>query len=283
MSTVPNDAQGEINGSTFTAADVVQSVPEPDSTTPASRTERGGSIQVYEFDDRQALAVSAPPVEREDVTGPVLKAVATMQASVKDALAIRKDPLLSEQGKLAALGKPVQRAAAEVARAWESADTLSLQLGAKRLGLYDVPSLQPGDAVGALTDRELREWFCGLSPDERQGVTAKLVGGHLTRLAVALKRSPIPLGSDERVVEDAWRAAIDAEHAEEIAEIEKGRAAAAWAKQIAERMAKAIVSEHGALQANQYALADALKPLDLPDGVGPFKGVFRPQSVQVKA
>ena len=242
-----------------------------EAPTPA-RAER--NAQVYELADRRPMMVSPPPnAAFGDAYQPyALSAVKTLQDYVKTAQEVRGDPTLTDIGKAKKLEQPLAKAAMDLHKI---ADTV-LGKGAapmsKRADLLGVPSVEPGNAAQQLADRECREWFRGLSADERAEVMPKLMSGKLPAIAKALARSPIPLNLDEQKIEQAWRESVIASDPETFANMDKETEAADWAYLLVQRAAEKFLGSHGVTsQAVARILADAGV-----DDAGPFKGVTLP-------
>jgi hypothetical protein len=248
-----------------------KSDPDDNDLPDPTRTERNGRYAIFEFNDGQTLAVPPPPMDHSDISDSVIKAIGAAQSAAKDVGVIRADANLSDQGKDNAAIEPLGRSVSALKQAWAKVEELQAKIDHDRAQLYQVPQLAPSDAAGQLADMEARTWFRGLSTDDRQAVLAKMSGGHLENLALAMKRSPIPLGVDDKLVESAWRAGIDAQHPGEIIDYEQTQRAIHWAQQLMKRTAATLTNPKGAVRAKRWQLVGALKAAHFdPKDVGPF-------------
>lgn len=257
-------------------------IPSSPTLTPEAReaierptpdhTER--NAQVYELADRRPIVLSAPPNAEfgEAYQGYALSAIKTLQEYVATAQAVRGDPMLTDVGKAKKLEQPLAKAATDLHKIADTVLGKGAALMSKRAGLLSVPSVEPGNAAQQLADRECREWFRGLSAEDRAEVMPKLMSGKLPAVAKALARSPIPLNLDEQKIEQAWRESVIASDPETFANIDKETEAADWAYLLVQRAAEKFLGSHGVTpQAVARFLADAGV-----DDAGPFKGVTLP-------
>lgn len=254
------------------AADLAPITGDPVEAPTPARTER--NAQVYELADRRPMVVSPPPNAAfgETYQPYALSAVKTLQDYVKVAQEVRGDPTLTDVGKAKKLEQPLAKAALDLHKIADTVLGKGAAVMSKRASLLAVPSVEPGNAAQQLADRECREWFRGLSVEERAEVMPKLMSGKLPAIAKALARSPIPLNIDEQKIETAWRESVMAEDPATFIDLEQEREAADWAWLLTQRAAEKFMGAHGVTpQAVAKILADAGV-----DDIGPFKGVTLP-------
>ena len=95
--------------------------------------------------------------------------------------------------------------------------------------LFSVPRIEPTDAVTALADREIREWFGTLDASTRAKYANEMIAGERRELLVALVRSPIPTPY-EHVAKTAWRACVERAEPQKVAGLAKRRERLEWAR-----------------------------------------------------
>lgn len=252
------------------AAEITDQSPAPAETLQPTRVEREHH-EVYELADRRPLVVSAPPNSAfaEAYRPFVVSAVQTLQDYVKTALAVRDDPTLSDVGKEQKLAPQVTKAAQALHKIADTVLTKGAAAMSKRTSLLTVPPVEPGNAAQQLADRECREWFRGLSAEDRAEVMPKLMSGKLPAVAKALARSPIPLNIEEEKIELAWRESVMASDPGTFADLAQEEEAADWAYLLTKRAAGKLLGSHGV---TPQAIAKALSEAGADD-VGPFAGV----------
>jgi len=249
---------------------------------PLEMTGPVGRVQIGGAKERMVLALLAlragGVVSRDALVDalwgddPPATAVKTLQDYVKTAQEVRDDPTLTDIGKAKKLEQPLAKAAMDLHKIADTVLGKGAALMSKRADLLGVPSVEPGNAAQQLADRECREWFRGLSADERAEVMPKLMSGKLPAIAKALARSPIPLNLDEQKIEQAWRESVIASDPETFANMDKETEAADWAYLLVQRAAEKFLGSHGVTpQAVARILVDAGV-----DDAGPFKGVTLP-------
>lgn len=200
----------------------------------------------------------------------VTRSVAILSDFIDRNAAIAGDAALSPVGKQ---NKKQPLALAAVKALHEVDDKLQIfggQQSYKLLSLYTVPAIASGNAVQALLDREIREWWRGLSPTARGAVLPKLIAGKLPAVALALQRSPIPLDSDEQQVADAWKASVRVENFGEVADLEQISRTVTWASLLVRRVAAMLVRAAGL---PDQAVGDLLHEFGAQDS-GPFATAF---------
>jgi hypothetical protein len=223
--------------------------------------------------DGQVLVVPPPPMAGvTECEGAVTSCVSTLKTFIEKNVAVAADATLSPMGKRA---KQIPLAQAAIKAVWRQSDALATFGGktlARLTALYSPPAIAPGNATQALLDREVREWFRGLSADERGKVLPKLLAGALPQVALALMRSPIPLDSDEQMIANAWKASVRAENEGEVVDLEMLDRVTAWADLLVERIA-AMLAQTASL--GDGGVREALHAFDAPDR-GPFRVQYTP-------
>ncbi|WP_457788329.1 hypothetical protein [Pseudomonas sp. PL-6] len=94
--------------------------------------------------------------------------------------------------------------------------------------LYALPSIEPGNAVAAIEDREIRDWWRSLSSKEHIKMLDQVKGDPTQheRLMIALLRAPAPLSlldHQTKYVREVWKDAKRAGDPETAARIELDR------------------------------------------------------------
>jgi hypothetical protein len=136
---------------------------------------------------------------------------------------------LSAEGAAKLLAPHQERVVAEATRQRRAVSTAAAELDAAEHRLFLPPALEPGDAVGASNDVQIRWWFDNLSPNELSTVAAEVQKGEHRDLVLALARSPVP-GKAKAFGQTYWRGIVEKESGHKVREIETRRRVKAWAE-----------------------------------------------------
>ena len=90
-------------------------------------------------------------------------------------------------------------------------------------GLFAIPQLDPTNAVAAINEREVRDHFHGLHPDERAKVMSEIGAGKHEGMLLALARSPVPDAVEVRSAQAIFRARVERENADKLRSIQRTR------------------------------------------------------------
>ena len=175
------------------------------------RMSHDGRIAHYKFTGDRTLMLPTP-----DATDPTTRrALRGMRAAWKaDSLAraINADDNLSPIGKQRKLARELAGPLGDVLKH-------SQALAQRRTALKG--RIESAYAIGAPTDgeraedAEIRQAIRALPEAERRAMLSELVGGKRPQVARALLRSPVPVpGFSEAVLEQSWRAGVDATNPE---------------------------------------------------------------------
>ena len=94
-----------------------------------------------------------------------------------------------------------------------------------RSKLLALPAIAPGDAAGALRDRETRERFAGLPEAQQRRLLEEIKGGSHTELMLSLARDVIETPQSQFAV-GLWTQRMQREHADELAALDEQDAGA---------------------------------------------------------
>ena len=136
---------------------------------------------------------------------------------------------LSAEGAAKMLAPHQERVVAEAARQKRVVAAAAAELDAAEHRLFLPPALEPGDAVGASNDTQIRWWFDTLSSNELSTVTAEVQKGEHRDLVLALARSPVP-GKAKAFGQTYWRGIVEKESGHKVREFDARRRAKAWAE-----------------------------------------------------
>lgn len=106
--------------------------------------------------------------------------------------------------------------------------------------LYRVPELGPSDAVGALRDMEVRQWFREQSPERRAAALAELARGETPAMSLAFLRSPVGLGEPEKVAQVSWRTYVERTNREAVEQLQSDQEQYRWGGLVVGRIAKRV-------------------------------------------
>lgn len=172
-----------------------------------------------------------PDVSGETGIGSAVAGAVAMLCSLDKATRdARNDESLSEVGRNRKLeGKRAETVAA-IARHYANVTAEEFAIEAKHAALYEIPKLEPTDAVGALMDMEVRAWVRTLGGDERSKFIRGLGDAENSRALLALLRSPVDAGIPGEVAKDAWLKSVEATKPAEVAKVQAQRASVEWAR-----------------------------------------------------
>jgi len=183
--------------------------------------------------------------ERDVAGGAVNNALRALGSLVRATKNVNQDQCLTQLGRDEKLKEARGWAVANAADAWHRLAVFEADIADREDALYRVPQLDPGDAVGALLDRERRDWVRSLSAAERDAMVQKISRGEADSVTLALVRSPIPIASLETHALQAWRKAQERQHPEQLQQLEADTEHLQWAKLLARRAAAKIAEKSG--------------------------------------
>jgi hypothetical protein len=171
----------------------------------------GDRIANFAFEGGKMLSLPLPDTH-DPVTKRALRGLRAAQEA--DALAHR----INHDDNLSPIGKQ-RKLARELAGPLGDVLKHSQALAQRRTALKG--RIESAYAIGVPTDgeraedAEIRQAIRALPEAERRAMLAELVGGKRPQVARALLRSPVPVpGFTESVLEQAWRAGVDATNPE---------------------------------------------------------------------
>ena len=195
--------------------------------------ERNDRFAVYKLHDGAQLAVLHPP----EVGADELHRCASLVKGAMDAFAnldearraVAADPQLSPVGKIEKVAAQRQQVAGQITKALEELEQFGKNIQEFEAKTYAPPALDPGDAVGALTDMELRQFLRAQKGADKGSAYAEI--GANPRLQAAVLRSPVPLPSFTDLAQKCWSRHVEAT-SPDATKVKHFRAAHEWASAI---------------------------------------------------
>lgn len=132
--------------------------------------------------------------------------------------------------------------------------------------LYAVPQLERTDYVGALNDREVREWVRSLHGREREAMLPRLASGEADVVNLALLRSPVPFGKLETISLQGWRTSVERRNPDAVRQLAADHEQLRWAMLLTKRAAQKIAEK---ANLRGYALFEAAAAFSLVMPHGP--------------
>lgn len=243
-------------------------------TTNASEGEPVAPVEgreLYALADGRNFVVPPPPhaafAKADEFTRPVRAVVETLQSFAMEAEAVARDRMLSDEGREHRLAPKAAQAVQDLVTAHNTLTKRADAVTAKRAELFKLPELKPNDAVGQLADSEARQWWRGLTADERAAMMPKLSAGEHPRLAVAMMRSPWPMGDDSKLATQGWNTHIEREYVGELIDLDGQASMLDWSRSVIGRAAQKLVETRGLSPGRVGAILRDKQA----DGAGPFK------------
>ena len=171
-----------------------------------------------------------PPggIENNSLNNAVQTAIGAVGKLDEAYAAARADKRLSPAGQEEAVRPFKVKAEAVVRERREKVAAEAASIEAERSALLAVPALEPGDAVGALYGREIRERFGQLSEHQRDAMVAGMRCGEQEQVLLALARDPFP-SPHSQFARGVWEQRVKARRAAEFAALEARAQGVAWA------------------------------------------------------
>jgi hypothetical protein len=153
-------------------------------------------------------------------------------ALLTDQRKILEDDSLSSVGLERQLSPVQGSAVTAMAASWHSVDRYEQGLNVREQILLAVPQVAESNTASAIADREIRDWWRGLSVEDRaKYITSFNESPEHQRIEIALLRSPIAMVDWEiKAVRESWNRGRRLENVGEAAAIELGRASVEWAR-----------------------------------------------------
>jgi hypothetical protein len=151
-----------------------------------------------------------------------------MQALYEASGQAAADKLLSSAGRAERVAPMRAAAGAALADALQRVQAEQRRIDTARSKLFAVPALDPGDAAGALLDREIRERISGLGEHERDRLWAEMKNGGQPRVGAALLRDPFA-STIQKSAKGVWEATIARTNRADVATLDADEQAAGWA------------------------------------------------------
>jgi hypothetical protein len=192
------------------------------------------ALTTYRLMDRYAFTV--PRLDPELATiEPVLHFNIALRAAVafaRDSAVVLADQTLSPFG-LAQKLDPLRQDVIEIfARCSRNIDVFETIVMDDEARLVLVPPLKAGDVVGALDDREIRDYWRAADIGERGNMLTRIEEGApgADRFALAILRSPVPLDALVDAMKLIWAQAQRNAYPEQAAAIENGKVVIEWGR-----------------------------------------------------
>ena len=195
---------------------------------------------------------------------------------------VSQDARLTEHGRNDALKEVRGAAVANVALAWSKLAEHEVGLIEREHKLYEFPQLERGDAVGALLDREARDYARSLTGSARDELMRQLRAGEAERVTLALLRSPVPFGNLETTATQAWRSAIERRNPQEVELLAAQHEQLDWARLLVKRAAEKVAQKSNLSGYALFEAASAFTPAQ-PHGPGAFFGTAELRAYRVRA
>lgn len=166
-----------------------------------------GGVDVFRSASGTAMAWRPPHglepgSEVAHLAAKAIRAISDRDSRVKK---IANDVRLSDAAKKADSEKIVDEVEAKVEGMMAEAKKVIDEFEKFRSSVFAVPALEPTNAVEAINDREVRDFFNTLSTEQRLTHFNEMQAGQHERVLLALMRSPLPLkGSIANSVQVIW-------------------------------------------------------------------------------
>jgi hypothetical protein len=195
----------------------------------------------------------------------------------QDKLRVEQDGRFTQAGRDAELLERKKMPIVNTADASQRIINYGNSLLEREAAIFAVPPLSPHDSVGALLDREARDYVRSLSGPDRAAMLQQLSRGEAERMTLALLRSPVPLGNEERVAQQAWRTAVESANPDAVEQLAAETEQLRWAQLLMQRAAAKLKEKIGMSGYELYATAAMFTPA-MPDGPAIFG--FRPDEMR---
>ena len=195
---------------------------------------------------------------------------------------VGRDARLTEHGRDDALKEVRGAAVANVALAWSKLAEHEVGLVEREHKLYEVPQLERGDAVGALLDREARDYARSLTGSARDELMRHLRTGEAESVTLALLRSPVPIGNLESVAIQSFRSGVERRNPQEVEFLRAQQEQLEWARLLVRRSAEKVGQKANLSGYALYEAASAFTPAQ-PHGPGAFFGPDELRAYRVRA
>jgi hypothetical protein len=194
----------------------------------ATVTNQGAHLTVQTA-KRQIIPIAKPPTPetvKDVVTSHIRDAVHAVTGLHATIDSIENDPQFSADGRSKNLAAPRREAIRAIASRAAAVGSYVAEREGKVAAHYKVPELAESDVAGALRDHRIYDHYQRQSMSDRMRMLAK---GDEKTLA-ALARSGVPFSpAEEKVIGEAWHAAVDRREPAKSAELKASLSNARWA------------------------------------------------------
>lgn len=194
---------------------------------------------VYRLSDGEILSVTNPPAlarthsewtqDENEAMGIVRGALNALAALERQRREVEADATLSALGKQEKLKPALSTAHAAVSKAEANLKLLDNTVSYVEGEAMALPQLEPGDAVSAMQDMEIRQSLRSASHKERPELFQLIAAN--PRLQEAVLRSPIPMPVFGDIAEKSRTERVRKEHPN-MPRITRGRESLDWAKSL---------------------------------------------------
>jgi hypothetical protein len=150
------------------------------------------------------------------------------------------DPALTEYGRAQRLENPRAHAVIMMSHDYHAAQEHLKTVAQRERSLYGWSEIARGDFETSFADREIRDWLRTRGAQERTQLLDEIARGEAERITLALLRSPIPLGIEEQLAHDAWRAAVRKSQPQAVEQVERAQQTAEWAASVVRECARQV-------------------------------------------
>ena len=203
--------------------------------------DKAARLTTYRILDRYTFTVPMLDPGPAATEAPIHFKIALNAAAIfaRDSAALMSDQTLSVFGLNQKLDPMRQTIIETIARCSRNIDTFEILNLDEEAKLVLVPPLAVGDVVGALDDREIRDYWRAATPSQRSSMMKRIrdKAPGADRFALAILRSPVPMDSLVDLTREIWSDAQRSAYPEQAAEIDDGKTAIEWARRALSHLA----------------------------------------------
>lgn len=195
------------------------------------------SGEVTYFSEEHGTQVRLPPADELVFASQPVQAMEHALDGLGELLtttkAVQSNPELSDIGRAKRIEPYQASALGRIARAQTIIDRHDADIASREAALLAVPKIGDATPTEAILDRERRDYWRSLPPQERaqmlESINADPAGNEL--MLIALLRSPVPQAAHEmQVARDVWGRVKREGNPAEAASIDAAKQASEWAK-----------------------------------------------------
>lgn len=196
-----------------------------ESATPIKKRD-GERVDAYLLPNGKQLLHVKPQQGLDEKNPAVIQTRAVLNATLAAFTAEEEaanDKWLSALARSSRVAPKVETALAAIKQHRQYLSDCALANEAAEKRLFEIRRLDPADAVAAINEREVRDHFHGLAPDQRSKIMSEAAAGKHEGMLYALARSPVPGAVEVESARAILRARVERGNADQLRTIERTR------------------------------------------------------------